>query len=314
MTIVLIVMAYTACQFSGSQQEYNIFLISKSGQSTFWKTCIAGAKAAEVEYGNVKLTTLYPFQESDYDRQNSFILQAIEEKADAIIFSACNYRKSTLYIEQALDEGIPVIIIDSDISTERDLTFIGTDNYEAGRIAAESIEQKLEGVGGIGVISFEEKSENGEKRVQGFQDYINSVDGVEILEIKYSLSDYDTAQSEAEGMIAKYGSSLKAIATFNELTTVGVSRAIEALGNANNLFVVGFDNNNESVQKLEEGHLDALIVQNPFAMGYLGIQKALDEINGTVEKETVYTGTCLVTRENMYDYEIEKLLFPFADQ
>lgn len=311
---VISAICFTACQLGSSSAEYKIYLISKSSMSTFWQTCIAGAKAAEVEYGNVSLSTMAPYKESDYERQNEFILQAIEEGADAIIFSACNYRKSTLYVEQALDNGIPVIIIDSDISSERALTFIGTDNYDAGRIAAQTIEEKLKGSGGVGVISFEEKSENSEKRVQGFQDYIDSVGGMEILEIKYSLSDYDTAQKSAEDMIKAYGSDLKAIATFNELTTIGVARAVEETENTSNIYVAGFDNNNEAIQKLEEGYLDSLVVQNPFAMGYLGVLKALDEINGKSAKETVYTGICLVTRENMYEAEIEKLLFPFTDK
>ena len=76
--------------------------------------------------------------------------------------------------------------------------------------------------------------------------------------------------------------------------------------------MVAFDSNVVSVGMLETGEVDALIVQNPYAMGYLGVENAYNLINGLqVEKEEIDTSLLIVTKENMYDEESQRLLFSF---
>lgn len=105
---------------------------------------------------------------------------------------------------------------------------------------------------------------------------------------------------------------INVIATFNEWTSLGVGYAVEELGIGEETFVAAFDSNVVSVGMLETGEVDALIVQNPFAMGYLGVECAYSLINGLEpEKKTVDTATMVITRENMFDEECQKVLFAF---
>lgn len=298
---------------SRDDEGLQIALIAKSGTSYFWLTCFQGAEAAAAEYNDLTLNIDSPEVEWDYQTQNDLIEEAIENGADAIVFSACDHENSVSYVEKALDSGIPVITIDSGISIVRDITFIGTDNYEAGRMAAAAVIENVGETAGVSIVSFEETSGNGAQRVQGFLDYMAEYPGIEILEIFYSPSDYDLAQNAAAEMMDTYGDELDAIATFNELTTIGVGRAAQATENPASVFVVGFDNNIESVQMLEDGYIDSLMIQNSFAMGYLGVQQAIAEIKGEAVQTNVDTGTEVATRENMYTPEMEKLLFPFSD-
>ncbi len=314
---ILFALLFTVSGCGKTREEnskLHITLISKSSESNFWLTCFQGADAAAVEYTNVTLKKTAPENEWDAKSQNVMIEQAIEEQADAIILSACDYDESAAEVEKALDAGIPVITIDSGVNTERKVTFIGTNNFEAGRMAASAVVEELGGQGSVGVISFEKGSANGEQRIRGFQSFMEDYPEITILEVVNSDSDYDLAQKAAEEMLAKHGESLSAIATFNELTTVGVARAVAANERYAGVCVVGFDNNPESIQMLENEVIDCLVVQNSFAMGYLGVERAIQEIGGGQAGETVPTRTVLVTKENMYSADNEKLLFPFSGE
>ena len=95
-------------------------------------------------------------------------------------------------------------------------------------------------------------------------------------------------------------------------TTMSKEQLTAELEAAEKTRVVAFDSNVVSVGMLETGEVDALVVQNPYAMGYLGVEYAWMLINGEKLKETdVDTTTTLITRENMYDTENQKVLFSF---
>ncbi|HCC35948.1 MAG TPA: LacI family transcriptional regulator [Ruminococcaceae bacterium] len=311
--LICFMLAVSGCGTARTEsRNLRVTLIAKSSESNFWVTCFQGADAAAVEYTNVTLKKTAPENEWDSKSQNVMISQAVEEHVDAIILSACDYDASAAYVETALDAGIPVVTIDSGVNTERRVTFIGTDNFEAGRMAADAVAEKIGSEGSVGVIGFEKGSANGEQRINGFNSAMEEYPGIAVVEIVNSDSDYDTAQKAAEDMLKKHGEGLTAIATFNELTTVGVARAIAANEKYAGVCVVGFDNNPESIQMLENGVIDCLVVQNSFAMGYLGVERAILETKGGAPGGTVPTRTVLVTKENMYSPDNEKLLFPFS--
>ena len=105
---------------------------------------------------------------------------------------------------------------------------------------------------------------------------------------------------------------INVIATFNEWTSLGVGYAIQEMGLKDQTTVVAFDSNVVSVGMLEPGEVDALIVQNPYAMGYLGVETAYRLINGlSLEENQVDTATTVITRENMFEEECQKVLFTF---
>lgn len=105
---------------------------------------------------------------------------------------------------------------------------------------------------------------------------------------------------------------MNVLVTFNEWTSLGVGYAVKELGMQNKVQVVAFDNNAVSVGMLETGEVDALIVQNPYAMGYLGVESAYNLLNDIpLKSKRVDTETICATRENMYDDEYQKTLFAF---
>ena len=137
--LLLFLLASFLLSACGQAQErslpYRIYLISKSTSTEFWRSVFAGANAARAEY-NVELTICGPETEEDYLGQNRYIEEAIENHADAIVFSAISYTENAPAIDAAAEAGIKIVVIDSDVNSSRVSARIGTDNIQAGRITA----------------------------------------------------------------------------------------------------------------------------------------------------------------------------------
>lgn len=286
-----------------------IAVITKSTRSNFFKTLYAGASTASIEY-NVNVTLEGPENEEDYETQNQLLLKAIDDKARAIVLSAIDYNKSVEIVERAADAGIYVLAIDSAINTDKVSVYIGTDNYEAGREAGEAL-LKIPGELNIGLVNFDENSRNGQERERGVMDVIAENSRLQVIADINVDSNIPDTNTGTKAMLTD-NPQINAIVTFNEWTTLGVGTAVSELGLGDQVSVVGFDNNVISIGMLETGEMDALIIQNPYAMGYLGVEAAWNLINGReVPEEKIFTETMTATRENMFETASQKLIFPF---
>ena len=92
--------------------------------------------------------------------------------------------------------------------------------------------------------------------------------------------------------------------------TEGICLAIEELGLSKKIKVVGFDSSNVIIEALEKGIIEAILVQKPFNMGYLGVKVAVDLFDGKKVEQDIDTGYKLITADTLYDTENQKLLYP----
>ena len=304
----------SGCGIKGKETEnYTktyVAIIAKSTTSAYWKSTFAGAKAASAEY-NLEITMEGPENEEDHEMQNQMIYTAVQNGADAIVLSAVDYNAIAEAVDKAAAEGVKVVVIDSDVNSDLVSCRISTDNYKAGKMVGEAVlsgeEEKLL----VGIVNFDEHTENGQQREKGFRDY---VDDNERITIVSAINVNSTAEEAKEATIKmlQENPQINIIVTFNEWTSLGVGYAVQELDVAETTRVVAFDSNVVSIGMLETGEVDALVVQNPYAMGYLGVEYAWMLLNGEKIKETdVDTTTTLITRENMYDIENQKVLFLF---
>lgn len=289
-----------------------LFLV-KSTDSQFWKSVKAGANAAASEY-NLEMDFAGPENEEDFEKQNEIIDKAVENEMDAIVFSAVDYNANATAIDQAARRGVKVVAVDSEVNSGRVECYIGTDNYEAGCIAGKNaLSVDAEQIK-IGIVNFDSKTENGQTREKGFRDIVMKDDRVEIVDAINVNSSVQDAKEGTLNMLESYPE-INLIVTFNEWTSLGVGEAVEQLGLGDETQVIAFDSNVRSVGMLERGVVDALIVQNPYAMGYLGMEMAGMILNGQEpEQKVIFTSGTLITRENMYEKESQRVLFPFDEK
>lgn len=293
----------------GETSKHYVAVIAKSTTSAFWKSVFAGANAASTEY-NLTLTTQGPDNEEDYETQNKMIERAVEEGAEVIVFSAVDYQANAAAIDEAARQGVKIVVIDSDVNSLQVSSRISTDNYQAGRMAGAAVLESEEKILNVGIVNFDKNSANGQQREAGLREVLGEDERVSIVDAINVLSTTENSMEGTVRMLREHPE-INVIATFNEWTSLGVGYAIQELGLKEETMVVAFDSNVVSVGMLETGEVDALIVQNPYAMGYLGVECAYNLINDLPVETTVDTATTVITRENMFEEECQKVLFTF---
>ena len=301
---VLLLMSMSGCGKEAETGKTQVAMIVKSTESAFFKSVFAGARAAATEY-NLNVTFNGPESEEDYVTQNEMVRQAI-------VFSAVDYNANAEIIGQAAQRGIKIVVIDSDVNSSMVSCRIGTNNLQAGVKAAEAALAVGEDELYIGIVNYDVNSANGQQRELGFRQTVEQDPRVKDITTINVLS--TTEDAGAKEMLLS-DSRINVVVTFNEWTSLGVGWAIRDLDRGDRTQVVAFDSNVVSVGMLETGEVDALIVQNPYAMGYLGVETAANLINGqTGGPSVIDTATTIVTRENMYERESQKILFSFEER
>ena len=308
---LLLISLTLACGCSSQQQRQSIAVIVKATDSDFWQSVRRGVNAAATEY-NISVTFEGPENEEDYLKQNELINRAVQNGANAIVFSAIDYYQSANAISAAANAGVQIVVIDSGVKSDKINTFIGTDNYKAGQAAAAAAVEcrgRSENMR-IGIVNYDRNTDNGRQRESGFRDYISALPEAEVVEAVNVDSNTTSATAGAISLLHAHPE-INVLVGFNEWMTLGIGNAIQQLGLKDTVTAVGFDNNVISVSMLETGEMDALIVQNPFAMGYLGVQSAADLISGRSVPDNIETSATTITKQNMFDEDSQKILFRF---
>ena len=311
-------LALTCLSACGGEQEsgqrHKVVLVAKSTQTEFWLSVFAGAQAAAAEY-NVELTTMGPETEEDYETQNQMVAEAVADGAEALVFSAIDYENNAAAVDAAGQAGVKIVSIDSGVDSDQVGTYIGTDNYAAGRMAAQAALEGVEGELVVGLVNYDESTANGQERERGVRDALTESGRARVAASVTTLVEAGRAQTDTADLL-RNNPEINAVFAFNEPTSVGAARAVAELGLSDEVFLVGFDSNVATIDGLQEGSVDALIVQNPYAMGYLGVESAYQLLSGQGAglEPTVDTATQIVNRGNLFSLDSQKALFAFEQQ
>lgn len=310
--LLLVLLPLSGCVSRPAETErHSVAMVVKSTETEFWKSVFAGANAASSEY-NIDLTITGPETEEDYETQNQYIEEAVDSGVDAIVFSAISYEENAAAIDAAAARGVKIVVIDSDVDSEHVSVRIGTDNVAAGRQAAAAALDTKEETLVIGLVNYAQVSRNGQEREWGFREAALEDSRVAGIYTVNALSTQEDAEERAAELLREHPE-INVLVGFNEPTSVGAARAVAGQALEDCVRMVGFDSNVITVDLMQSGAVDALIVQNPYAMGYLGVEAAYGLLNGETYNaaELMDTPTSTVTRENMFDIENQKVLFSF---
>ena len=292
------------------ERRMSLVYIPKVEDSTndFWKALILGTKMAAKEY-NADIEIKAPAEENDIERQNELLKEAISEEPDAILFSPSSFTESNDLLKEAKEKGIRISFIDSYTEEKvQDLT-VATDNLEAGEKLGKFAATLLGPDDQIAIVAHVKGVSTAVEREEGFRKGLGDL-AKNIVEVVYCDSQYEKSRKLTQELMEKYPN-LKMVAGMNEYSSVGAARAVKAAGAKDRIQVVGVDNSQEAVQLMENGVFKGLVVQKAFKMGYIGVKETILMLRGKSYEKDINSGCELVTPDNMYDSEIEKLLFPF---
>ena len=275
----------------------------------FWTSVISGCRMAAEEYES-ELEIMAPDKEENVEEQHRLLRAAIEKKPDAILFSPSSMNASDELLKEAKDKGIRITYIDSYTKEDlQDLT-VATDNVNAGRMMGEYARTLLDKDSKIAIVSHVKGVSTAVEREQGFREGLGDY-AENIVETVYCNSLYEKSYELAQKLMEKYPD-LEMIAGMNEYSAVGVGRAVSDAGVKDRIDVVGVDCSQEAINLMEMGVYKGIIVQKAFRMGYIGVEETIHMLNGDAVEKNIDSGCELVTPENMYDSDIERLIFPFS--
>ncbi|HOZ49343.1 MAG TPA: ABC transporter substrate-binding protein [Candidatus Hydrogenedentes bacterium] len=294
-----------------ADDELVIAVVPKGLAHQFWLTVKAGAEAAGAEFG-AEILWQGPAKETEVDKQINIIEDMIGRNVDAIVMAACDENALVDVIQEAIDAGIPVVTIDSGVQSDIPVSFVATDNIEGAKAAARELARLVGEEGNVGLVPFVKGAATSEMREQGFKEGIQEFPNIELVSVLYSESDAAKGMAVTEDMMTSHPD-LKGVFAASEPTAVGVAQAVSAAGKAGQVKVVGFDASDQEIEDLKKGIIQALVVQNPYRMGYEGVKAAIDHLAGKEVPKRVDTGVVVVTIDNFESPEIQKILYPLKD-
>jgi ribose transport system substrate-binding protein len=270
--LALSVVAATGCGARHSDKEV-FYLISANTALPYWQTAAAGFKQAAVQY-KVTAKVVGP---DGYDAQAelSELQKAIAAKPSGILISVADVAVLQPGIDSAVSAGIPVITMDSDAPGSRRLYFIGTNNLQAGQLGGKRIIQKLGGKGNVIFFTISGQA-NTEERLKGFKDTFASRPDIKIVDVVDIKGDAREAFDKAQDLLALTGpKKIDAFVCLDSASGKMVSDAIKRVGGGREL--LAWDVNQDTLDGIKSGTIDATIAQKPFSMGFVGL-KAIDDV------------------------------------
>jgi ribose transport system substrate-binding protein len=301
--------ALAACQRTDGRKIIGV--VPKGASHLFWQTIHAGTLKAGAEF-DLDVSWQAPQLEIDTSRQIAIVENLISRQVDGILLAPVDEESLVSPVERAAEQGIPVAIFDSSINTDKIVSFVATDNFEAGVIAGRRMGEILGGRGKVGIIGFMPGSASTVKRENGFLEALKSFPDIEMVGLRYNMSDRAKAMAESENLMTAHPD-LAGLFADNESSTDGTVRAVKQRGAADQVKIVGFDSSDELIDELKAGTMDSIVVQDPFRMGYECMKAMADHLAGREPLAQLDSGSYLVTRENVDDPEIQNIVFPDID-
>jgi ribose transport system substrate-binding protein len=260
------------CGRHSNKETY--YLISNNLDLPYWKTVVAGFEKAGSQYDvttKVDGPKNYNVQEEVKDLHD-----AIATHPNGILVSVADATALQPEIDAAIDQGIPVITIDSDAPHSHRLFFIGTNNLEAGHLGGQRVVSKLGGKGNVVFFTMPGQP-NLDERQKGYMDIFAMHPGIKVMDVFNIKGDSGTAMDKTPQYLVLTGPAhidaficLEASAGKDVATVLKNNKATDRL-------LIAMDVDPDTLQDIKDGSINATIAQKPFTMGYFGL-KALDEI------------------------------------
>jgi ribose transport system substrate-binding protein len=301
--------ALAACSGAADDGLRQIAVIPKGTTHEFWKSVHAGAEQAARDLG-VEVIWKGPLKEDDRTAQIQVVEDFVVRGVDGIVLMPLDDQALVAPAQEAAARGIPVVIGDSDLSWDGRVSFVATDNLQGGRIGGDELARRIGERGQVLMMRYAEGSASTTEREEGFLAAIAVYPDIEVVSSnQYAGATVESAYQTAENLLNRFPD-VDGIFCPNESAAFGMLRALQDAGRAGEVRFVGFDASENLVEGLRSGAVDALVLQNPVAIGEISVRVLIDHLDGKPVEGRIDTGVSLATRENLDTPQIQALITP----
>jgi ribose transport system substrate-binding protein len=308
------------CGKKAAENAFTIAVIPKGTTHEYWKSIHAGAVKAQQELAakGVPVEVIWkgPFREDDRDQQIQVVENFTSRKVRGIVLAPLDSQALVNPVASAVQAGIPVVVMDSGLKSDKYISFVATDNFKGGQLAGDYMAQLLNEKGNVILLRYAVGSASTEEREKGFLDAMGKFPGIKMISAdQYAGVTVEAAYQASQNLLNRYGNEVNGVFCVTEPTTIAMTKALRDIGKAGGkVKMIGFDSGSQSVLDMKNGDLQALAVQNPLLMGYLSVTTMVKHLQGEKVENRIDTGVVLATPENMEQPAVKDLLNPPFDK
>lgn len=278
----------------------------------YWKNVLKGFEDAA---NNLNVLVEYRgATQYDVNEQITVMEQVIAKKPSGIALSSIHPDALNVTINKAIDAGIPVVLFDSDAPDSKAYSFLGTNNYNAGVLAAHEMAELVDKSGKVAVITLP-KQQNHIDRSKGFKETMDKFyPEIEMIAVKDGKGDQLVSRKAALDLLAR-NPDLKGIFATEANGGVGVGEATLSLKKDEQVKIVSFDTDKQTLDMVKDGTIAATVAQGTWNMGFWSLQylfqlqhdvikpqNAHQDTEGLPAVPAMDTGITIVTRKNIESF------------
>src|SRR5258708_25142410 len=317
---VILILQVTACgsvqvntpssSGGGSNGPLRIAVIPKAIGFAFWESVHQGALCAASKLQNVHVQWDGVTAETNVTGQINLVRYYITRGVTGLVKAATDAKALVQVTNHALQANIPVESIAPGTTPHpSNVPLFATNNVASAIKAADLLSQALHGSGKIAFIPFLAGSATNDQRAQGFMQGLTKYPGLKLVATQYSQSDTNTALRVTEDILSAHPD-LNGIFAANEPGVIGAAEAVKRAGKSGKVVIIGWDAAPDELTAVQNGEISALVVQNPFRMGYDSLNAIVKIIRQHATFTSEDTGVTFVTKHNLNDSSVQAVLNP----
>src|SRR6188508_592266 len=270
---------------STTTSKPTVALVLKTLNHPFFVDMRRGAQEAADRLG-VTLQVQAAEREIDVDKQMQIVENLLQTGIDVLAITPSGSREIVSALVKATAANVPIVIVDTRLDAKaaadagvQAKTFIGSDNYEGGKLAGEYVVMATGGKARIGILEGIPGHETGDSRLRGFRDAVSKSPAISIVASQPANWERDQGFNVFQNMLQAHPD-MDTVFAASDLMALGAVEAIAAAGKTGKIRVVGFDALDDAKKAIEAGTMEASVAQFPYEMGKAAVESAVKVMNG----------------------------------
>ena len=269
----------------GQDDKKTVALVLKTLNHPFFVDMRRGAQDAADRLG-VTLQVQAAEREIDVDKQMQIVENMLQTGIDVLAITPSGSREIVSALVKARAANVPILIVDTRLDAKAAAaagiapkTFIGSDNYEGGKLAGEYAVGATGGKAKVAILEGIPGHETGDSRLRGFRDAVAKSPGISIVASQPANWERDQGFNVFQNMLQAHPE-IDTVFAASDLMALGAIEAIAAAGKTGKIRVIGFDALEDAKKAIADGKMEASVAQFPYEMGKVAVESAVKVLAG----------------------------------